>query len=66
MRKALPDDIDEPVTQTVDLNSRAIVAYTFASPSRSRGEIRRIVEDNIKDELQMVECVYEVTVVGES
>lgn len=66
VRKALPDDIDEPVTQTVDLNSRAIVAYTFASPSRSRGEIRRIVEDNIKDELQMVEGVSEVTVVGAS
>lgn len=66
VRKALPDDIDEPVTQTVDLNSSAIVAYTFASPSRSRGEIRRIVEDNIKDELQMVEGVSEVTVVGAS
>ena len=66
VRKALPDDIDEPVTQTVDLNSRAIVAYTFASPSHSRGEIRRIVEDNIKDELQMVEGVSEVTVVGAS
>lgn len=66
VRKALPDDIDEPVTQTVDINSRAIVAYTFASPSRSRGEIRRIVEDNIKDELQMVEGVSEVTVVGAS
>lgn len=66
VRKALPDDIDEPVTQTVDINSRAIVAYTFASPSRSRGEIRRIVEDSIKDELQMVEGVSEVTVVGAS
>lgn len=66
VRKALPDDIDEPVTQTVDINSRAIVAYTFASPSRRRGEIRRIVEDNIKDELQMVEGVSEVTVVGAS
>ena len=66
VRKALPDDIDEPVTQTVDINSRAIVAYTFASPSRSRGEIRRIVEDNIKDELQMLEGVSEVTVVGAS
>ncbi len=29
VRKSLPDDVDEPVTQTVDLNSRAIVAYTF-------------------------------------
>ncbi len=66
VRKSLPDDIDEPVTQTVDLNSRPIVAYTFSSTSRSRGEIRRIIEDNIKDELQMVEGVSEVNVVGAS
>lgn len=66
VRRALPDDIDEPVTQTVDLNARAIVAYTFSSASRSRGEIRRIIEDNIKDELQMVDGVSEVTVLGAS
>ncbi len=66
VRKNLPDDIDEPTTQTVDLNAQAIAAYTFSSTSRSRSEIRRIVEDNIKDELQMVEGVSEVTVVGAS
>lgn len=66
VRKSLPDDVDEPVTQTVDLNSRAIVAYTFSSASRSRSEIRRVVEDNIKDELQMVDGVSEVSVVGAS
>ncbi len=66
VRRNLPDDIDEPSTQTVDLNAQAIVAYTFSSTSRSRSEIRRIVEDNIKDELQMVEGVSEVTVVGAS
>lgn len=66
VRKSLPDDIDEPVTQTVDLNAQAIVAYTFSSASRSRGEIRRIIEDNISDELQMVDGVSEVTVLGAS
>jgi HAE1 family hydrophobic/amphiphilic exporter-1 len=66
VRKSLPDDIDEPTTQTVDLNARAIVAWTFSSPTRTRGEIRRIIEDNIKDELQMVDGVSEVTVVGAS
>lgn len=66
VRKSLPDDVDEPVTQTVDLNSRAIVVYTFSSASRSRSEIRRVVEDNIKDELQMVDGVSEVSVVGAS
>lgn len=64
VRKRLPDDIDEPVVQTVDLSSRAIAAFTFSSDSRSRGEIRRIIEDSIKDELQMVDGVSEVTVVG--
>lgn len=66
VRKSLPDDIDEPVTQTVDLNARAIVAYVFSSPVRSRGEIRRIIEDNISDELQMVDGVSEVQVLGAS
>ncbi|MDO4178623.1 MAG: efflux RND transporter permease subunit [Phascolarctobacterium sp.] len=66
VRKALPDDIDEPSTQTVDLNARAIVAWSFSSPTRSRSEIRRVIEDNIKDELQMVDGVSEVTVAGAS
>lgn len=64
VRKRLPDDIDEPVVQTVDLSSRPIAAFTFSSAVRSRGEIRRIIEDSIKDELQMVDGVSEVIVVG--
>ena len=66
VRNRLPDDIDEPVVQTVDLTSQSIVAYTFSSESRSRGEIRRLIEDNILDEMQMVEGVAEVTAVGAS
>ncbi len=66
VRKRLPDDIDEPVVQTVDLSSRPILGLTFASDVRSRGEIRRIIEDSIKDELQMVEGVSEVNVLGAS
>lgn len=66
VRKSLPDDIDEPSTQTVDLNSRAIVGYVFSSKSRSRNEIRRIVEDNVEDELAMVEGVSEVRILGAS
>lgn len=66
VRKQLPDDIDEPSTQTVDLNSRAIVGFVFSSSSRSRNEIRRIVEDNVEDELAMVEGVSEVRILGAS
>ena len=66
VRKRLPDDIDEPTTQTVDLSSRPIMGYTFSSKSRSRQEIRRFVEDRLSDELQMVEGVAEVNVIGAS
>ena len=34
VRNRLPDDIDEPVVQTVDLTSQSIVAYTFL-PNRA-------------------------------
>lgn len=64
VRKSLPDDIDEPVTQTVDLNSRPIIAFALSSESRSRNEVRRIVEDNIKDQLLMVNGVADVNVYG--
>lgn len=64
VRRFLPDDIDEPVTQTVDLNSRPIVAFAFSSESRHRNEIRRIIEDNIKDQLLMVSGVADVSVYG--
>ncbi|MCQ2331528.1 MAG: efflux RND transporter permease subunit, partial [Paludibacteraceae bacterium] len=64
VRRFLPDDIDEPVTQTVDLNSRPIVAFALASDSRHRNEVRRIVEDNIKNELLMVNGVADVVVYG--
>ena len=66
VRRFLPDDIDEPVTQTVDLNSRPIVAYAFSSESRSRSEIRRIIMDNIRDQLLMVDGVSDVSVFGGS
>lgn len=66
VRKRLPDDIDEPVVQRFDISSQSIAAFTFASDSRSREETRKIVEDVVKDELQRVEGVSEVSVVGAS
>ena len=66
VRRRLPDDINEPVVQTVDLSARSIVAYTFSSDARSRSEIRRFVQDVVKDELQMVDGVSEVNVFGAS
>ena len=66
VRGRLPDDIDEPVVQRVDLAAQSIVNFVLSSESRSRGEIRKLVEDVIKDELQRVEGVSEVNAYGAS
>ena len=66
VRRRLPDDIDESVVQRFDISSQSIAAFTFASDSRSREETRKIVEDVVKEELQRVEGVSEVSVVGAS
>ena len=66
VRGRLPDDIDEPVVQRVDLAAKSIVNFVLSSESRSRGEIRKLVEDVIKDELQRVEGVSEVNAYGAS
>ena len=66
VRGRLPDDIDEPIVQRVDLAAQSIVNFVLSSDSRSRGEIRKLVEDVIKDELQRVEGVSEVNAYGAS
>lgn len=66
IRRRLPDNIDEPVVQRYDISAQAILIYTFSSDIRERGEIRKIVEDVVKDELQMLEGVAEAAVIGAS
>ena len=46
--------------------AQSIVNFVLSSESRSRGEIRKLVEDVIKDELQRVEGVSEVNAYGAS
>lgn len=66
VRRRLPDNIDEPVVQRSDPSSQPILIYTFSSEVRNRGEVRKIVEDVVKNDLQMLDGVAEVTVVGAS
>lgn len=66
VRRRLPDDIDEPVVQRFDISAQSIAAFTFSSESRSREETRKIVEDVVKEELQRVEGVSEVSIIGAS
>ena len=62
VRKKLPDQIDEPVTQRYDITAQSILNFSLASATRERGEIRKIAVDVVKDELQRIEGVAEVNV----
>jgi HAE1 family hydrophobic/amphiphilic exporter-1 len=62
VRRRLPDQIDEPVTQRYDITAQSIMNFSLASETRERGEIRKIAIDVVKDELQRIEGVAEVSV----
>ncbi|SDE84465.1 Multidrug resistance protein MdtB [Sporomusa acidovorans DSM 3132] len=64
VRKRLPDQIDEPVVQRYDITAQSILTFSLASDTRPRGEIRKIAEDIVKNQLQQLEGVAEVTVYG--
>ncbi|HEY3425513.1 MAG TPA: efflux RND transporter permease subunit, partial [Negativicutes bacterium] len=64
IRKRLPDQIDEPAVQRYDITAQAIVYFSLASDSRSRGETRKIAVDIVKDELQRLDGVADVSVFG--
>lgn len=64
VRRRLPDQIDEPVVQRYDITAQSILAFSLASETRQRGEIRKIAEDVVKDQLQHLEGVAEVSVYG--
>lgn len=66
VRRRLPDEIDEPVVQRFDISAQAILYFSISSDVRSRGEIRKIATDVVKDELQRLDGVAEVNVYGAS
>jgi len=66
IRKRLPDQIDEPAVQRVDLTAQAIVYFSMASDKRSPNETRKIAVDVVKDELQRLDDVADVSVFGAS
>ncbi|TCL35214.1 hydrophobe/amphiphile efflux-1 (HAE1) family protein [Anaerospora hongkongensis] len=65
-RKRLPDQADEPVIQRFDMGAQAIVYYSLSSDTRSSGEIRKLATDIVKDELQRIDGVADVTISGGS
>lgn len=64
VRKRLPDGIDEPVVQRFDISAQAIATFSLSSDTRSPGELRKIATDIVKDELQRIDGVADVSVYG--
>lgn len=64
VRRRLPEQIDEPVVQRYDITAQSILTFSLASDIRPRGEIRKIAEDIVKDQIQQLEGVAEVSVYG--
>jgi HAE1 family hydrophobic/amphiphilic exporter-1 len=66
VRKRLPEEIDEPVVQRYDITAQSIVYFSLSSETRSRGDIRKLAVDIVKDELQRLDGVAAVDVFGAS
>lgn len=65
-KKKLPEDVDDPIVQRFDISAQAIGIYSLSSSSRSVGELRKLANDTVKDELQRIDGVAEVNVYGAS
>lgn len=64
VRKRLPDQIDEPVVQRFDISAQSIITFSLSSDTRSPGELRKLATDIVKDELQRIDGVADVSVYG--
>ena len=66
IRRRLPEQIDEPVIQRFDISAQPIMYYSLSSDSRATGDIRKLAVDVVKDELQRIDGVADVSVSGGS
>lgn len=64
IRKRLPDQIDEPITQRFDMTAQPVVYFSLSSDQRSRGEIRKLAEDVVQQRLQQLDGVGAVNING--
>lgn len=65
-KKKLPDGLDDPVVQRFDITAQAIGIYSMSSKTRGVGEIRKLANDLVKDELQRIDGVAVVNIYGAS
>lgn len=64
IRKRLPDQVDEPVIQRFDISAQAVLFMSLSSDTKSPAEIRKLAVDVVKDELQRIDGVADVSVYG--
>ncbi|HEX9014374.1 MAG TPA: efflux RND transporter permease subunit, partial [Chloroflexota bacterium] len=66
IRNGLPTDVQDPVIQKTDTSAIPIIAFAVAdnSGSRSLEELRTLVDDQLKPELERLEGVGSVLVMG--
>lgn len=64
IRSELPQGIDEPVIERVDIEGGALSYYAVESPNMSRTEVSWFIDDTISKQLLTVPGVQQVTRVG--
>ena len=64
-RRSLPDDIDEPIIQKVETDAQSTIVLAFSSDRHSALEISDYVDRHVKDQLQTLPGVAQVTIFGE-
>jgi multidrug efflux pump len=64
-RRFLPDDVEEPVIQKVETDAQSTIVLAFSSDRHSALEISDYVDRHVKDQLQTLPGVAQVTIFGE-
>jgi multidrug efflux pump len=65
VRSRLPDEIEEPVIAKIDADAQPIMYIAFTSSTLSPLEVTDIADRYVKDQIQNVPGVAEVTIFGE-
>ncbi|GAB4336316.1 MAG: efflux RND transporter permease subunit [Candidatus Abyssubacteria bacterium] len=66
IRRDLPDDIDEPRIQKIDIDAQAIMWIGVTHPEKSRIEINEFAENVLKERIEKLKGIGEVLVGGET
>ncbi|RJP17184.1 MAG: efflux RND transporter permease subunit [Candidatus Abyssobacteria bacterium SURF_5] len=66
IRRDLPDEIDEPRIQKFDIDAQAIMWIAVTHPEKSRIEINDFTENVLKDRLEKLKGIGEITIGGQT